>query len=143
MTGSRRRNGAPGHPRTQGKIERLHQSLKRWLGVPPHTQTLSQLKLMLDEFIGWYNHDARTGPWAGRPQKRPTKPCRKRPLHQPPGEYRNHGDRVDASGKVIIRYVAQAHFRMYFSRPLKSVKPWFAVFSRELTDQERRVQIIV
>ena len=29
--GIRQKNGAPGHPQTQGKVERLHQTLKRWL----------------------------------------------------------------------------------------------------------------
>ena len=32
--GVRQKNGAPGHPQTQGKIERFHQTLKRWLGQP-------------------------------------------------------------------------------------------------------------
>ena len=32
---SSQRNGAPGHPQTQGKIERFHQTLKRWLGRQP------------------------------------------------------------------------------------------------------------
>ena len=31
---SARRTGRPGHPQTQGKIERFHQTLKRWLGQP-------------------------------------------------------------------------------------------------------------
>ncbi len=29
--GIQQKNGAPGHPQTQGKIERFHQTLKRWL----------------------------------------------------------------------------------------------------------------
>jgi transposase InsO family protein len=33
--GVRQKNGAPGHPQTQGKIERFHQTLKRWLGRQP------------------------------------------------------------------------------------------------------------
>jgi hypothetical protein len=33
--GIRRKNGSPGHPQTQGKIERFHQTLKRWLGQHP------------------------------------------------------------------------------------------------------------
>ena len=32
--GVRQKNGAPGHPQTQGKVERFHQTLKRWLGAP-------------------------------------------------------------------------------------------------------------
>ena len=37
-------NGRPGHPQTQGKIERFHQTLKRWLTAQPtpqHTRTLN------------------------------------------------------------------------------------------------------
>jgi hypothetical protein len=33
--GIRQKNGSPGHPQTQGKIERFHQTLKRWLGQRP------------------------------------------------------------------------------------------------------------
>src|SRR5664280_2877213 len=33
--GIRQKNGSPGHPQTQGKIERFHQTLKRWLGRRP------------------------------------------------------------------------------------------------------------
>ena len=32
LLGVRQKNGSPGHPQTQGKIERFHQTLKRWLG---------------------------------------------------------------------------------------------------------------
>jgi transposase InsO family protein len=31
LLGVRQKNGSPGHPQTQGKIERFHQTLKRWL----------------------------------------------------------------------------------------------------------------
>lgn len=33
--GIRQKNGAPGHPQTQGKIERFQQTLKRWLERQP------------------------------------------------------------------------------------------------------------
>ena len=33
--GIRQKNGTPGHPQTQGNIERFHQTLKRWLGRGP------------------------------------------------------------------------------------------------------------
>jgi transposase InsO family protein len=37
--GVRQTNGAPGHPQTQGKIERFHQTVKRWLGRRPAART--------------------------------------------------------------------------------------------------------
>lgn len=38
------RNGHPGHPQTQGKIERFHQTLKRWLAARPAADTLPELR---------------------------------------------------------------------------------------------------
>ncbi|WP_344118491.1 DDE-type integrase/transposase/recombinase, partial [Neomicrococcus aestuarii] len=39
LLGVRQKNGSPGHPQTQGKIERFHQTLKRWLSVRPVAHT--------------------------------------------------------------------------------------------------------
>ncbi len=36
----KQKNGAPGHPQTQGKIERFHQTLKRWLAQRPAARTI-------------------------------------------------------------------------------------------------------
>src|SRR6516165_1744465 len=35
LLGVRQKNGSPGHPQTQGKTERFHQTLKRWLAARP------------------------------------------------------------------------------------------------------------
>lgn len=35
------KNGHPGHPQTQGKIERFHQTLKHWLTPRPRPTTLA------------------------------------------------------------------------------------------------------
>ncbi len=53
--GIRQKNGAPGHPQTQGKIERFHQTLKRWLGCRPAARTLAELQAQLDAFRVEYN----------------------------------------------------------------------------------------
>ncbi len=37
------KNGRPGHPQTQGKIERFHQTLKRWLAARPLPDTIEDL----------------------------------------------------------------------------------------------------
>ncbi|WP_373366852.1 integrase core domain-containing protein, partial [Mycobacterium kansasii] len=39
--GITQKNGHPGHPQTQGKIERFHQTLKRWLAARPHPATIT------------------------------------------------------------------------------------------------------
>ncbi|MGV0633399.1 IS481 family transposase, partial [Mycolicibacillus trivialis] len=47
--GITQKNGHPGHPQTQGKIERFHQTLKRWLAAHPHPHTLAELQCLLDD----------------------------------------------------------------------------------------------
>jgi transposase InsO family protein len=46
----------PYHPQTCGKIERFHQTLKRWLVRQPLAEDLTDLQQHLDRFIEIYNH---------------------------------------------------------------------------------------
>src|SRR5690349_697663 len=55
--GIRQKNGAPGHPQTQGKIEHFHQTLKRWLGQQPAARTQAELQGQLDAFRLAYNEE--------------------------------------------------------------------------------------
>ncbi|WP_232317982.1 IS481 family transposase [Neomicrococcus aestuarii] len=55
LLGVHQKNGSPGHPQTQGKIERFHQTLKRWLSVRPVAHTLAELQNQLDQFTEHYN----------------------------------------------------------------------------------------
>lgn len=50
------RHGRPGHPQTQGKVERFHQTLQKWLAAQPPADTLSGLQAQLDSFVEIYNH---------------------------------------------------------------------------------------
>ena len=56
LLGIVQKNGSPGHPQTQGKIERFHQTLKRWLAQQPPAATLAQLQAQLEAFRDIYNH---------------------------------------------------------------------------------------
>jgi transposase InsO family protein len=49
-------NASPAHPQTCGKIERWHQTLKRWLGARPLAGSVTELQEQLEEFRGYYNH---------------------------------------------------------------------------------------
>lgn len=49
--------GRPGHPQTQGKDERVHQTQQRWLRAHPAARTVEALQELLDEFDERYNHD--------------------------------------------------------------------------------------
>src|ERR1700745_2864932 len=55
VLGVRQKNGSPGHPQTQGKIERFHQTLQRWLLARPTARNLTELQRQLDEFSEHYN----------------------------------------------------------------------------------------
>ncbi|MGI8452225.1 MAG: integrase core domain-containing protein [Streptosporangiaceae bacterium] len=55
--GSTQKNGKPGHPQTQGKVERFQQTLKKWLRAQPRQPaTITQLQALLDAFTDEYNH---------------------------------------------------------------------------------------
>jgi transposase InsO family protein len=54
LLGIRQKNGAPGHPQTQGKIERFHQTLQRWLAARPSATSTADLQQQLDAFREHY-----------------------------------------------------------------------------------------
>jgi transposase InsO family protein len=53
--GVQQKNSAPNHPQTCGKVERLHQTQKRWLARQPAASTLADLQALLDRFRDEYN----------------------------------------------------------------------------------------
>src|SRR6201996_8931728 len=54
--GITQKNGHPNHPQTQGKIERFHQTLKRWLIARPRPANIAELQTLLDTFRELYNN---------------------------------------------------------------------------------------
>jgi transposase InsO family protein len=46
----------PFHPQTCGKVERFHQTLKKWLAKRSLAETLEELQQQLDEWVEHYNH---------------------------------------------------------------------------------------
>ena len=111
VLGVRQKNGAPGHPQTQGKIERFHQTQKRWLAQQPTAATLIELQSQLDRFRTEYNehrpHRAldRTTPaeaYAATPKALPAE-------GRLPDRYRLRYDRIDTDGHVSIRRAGRMH----------------------------------
>ncbi len=54
--GVRTINSAPFHPQTCGKIERLWQTLKKWLTAHEPAATIDELNAHLEQFRNFYNH---------------------------------------------------------------------------------------
>ncbi len=50
------RHGRSRHPQTQGKVERFHQTLQKWLRAQPPAATLEELQTQLDAFCDIYNN---------------------------------------------------------------------------------------
>jgi transposase InsO family protein len=51
------KHGKPYHPQTQGKVERYHLTLKKWLGKKPAAATLAELQAQIDRFVHIYNEE--------------------------------------------------------------------------------------
>lgn len=102
------KNGRPGHPQTQGKIERFHQTLKRWLAARPLPDTIEHLQTLLDEFRTWYN-TARPHRSLNRrtPEQAYTTLPKATPNGQRESEWRTRTDKVDQHGKLTVRYAGK------------------------------------
>jgi transposase InsO family protein len=53
--GTRLIHSSPYHPQTCGKVERHHQTLKKWLRTQPAPATLGELQRLLDRYRAYYN----------------------------------------------------------------------------------------
>lgn len=106
--GITQRNGRPGHPQTQGKIERFHQTLKRWLTARPLPDTIDDLQTLLTTFQTWYN-TARPHRSIGRrtPEQAYTALPKATPTGSRTTEWRSRTDKVDKDGKVTLRYAGR------------------------------------
>ena len=100
------KNSRPYHPQTCGKVERLHQTLKRYLAKQPPANTLAELQAQLDAFRHYYNH---LRPHRALGRRTPLQAYSTRAKARPEGAsariyFRVRQDRVDKAGKVSLRY---------------------------------------
>ena len=109
--GVRLHHSRPYHPQTCGKVERFHQTLKRWLRKQDPARTLAQLQSQLDRFRAYYN-EVRPHRAIGR--RTPAEAFAARPKAVPSGasipvHCRVRRDRVDRGGKLTLRHDSRLH----------------------------------
>jgi transposase InsO family protein len=106
------KHSRPYHPQTCGKVERFHQTLKKYLAKQDPPQTKKQLQAQLDRFAEYYNqvrpHRAigRRTPaaaFAAREKARPTGP------RIDATGYRVRHDKLDRKGTVTLRHKGRLH----------------------------------
>src|ERR1700730_8286945 len=104
-------NSTPNHPTTCGKVERFHQTLKKWLTAQPRATTIAELQTQLDEFTDTYN---RRRPHRELPHRAtPATAYTARPKATPGQRLDPHNrvrtDRIDQFGKLTLRHAGRLH----------------------------------
>ena len=112
-------HSTPYHPQTCGKVERFHQTLKLFLVKQAPTESIAHLQLQLDAFRTIYNQqrphralDGRTPLQAFHARLKASPSAA-----QPQLDYRIRRDRLDADGRVTLRYLSRLrHFHVSYKR---------------------------
>jgi transposase InsO family protein len=105
-------HGRPYHPQTQGKVERFHQTLKKYLAKQEPATTKKLLQGQLNRFAEYYNTER---PHRGIGRRRPIEAFGSREKAGPigprieAGGYRIRHDKVDRGGSVTLRYKGKLH----------------------------------
>ena len=101
------KHARPYHPQTCGKVERFHQTLKRYLARQEPAQTKKQLQGQLGRFVAYYNA---VRPHRSIDRRTPLSAFEGREKASPSGPridvagYRVRRDRVDVGGGVTLRH---------------------------------------
>jgi transposase InsO family protein len=105
------KNSRPYHPQTCGKVERLHQTLKRFLAKQRPATTVDDLQVQLGAFRDYYNHIRPHRALAGRTPLQAYEGRVKAKPEAPPKatHFRVRKDKVDKTGRVTLRHRSRLH----------------------------------
>jgi transposase InsO family protein len=106
------KHSRPYHPQTCGKVERFHQTVKKYLSAQEDIETKKQLQRALDRFVTYYNNE-RPHRGIGRRTPRSVYDARekarpKKSLVKTDGR-RLRLDKVDNAGTVTLRHRGKLH----------------------------------
>jgi transposase InsO family protein len=105
------KHSRPYHPQTCGKVERFHQTMKKFL-VMQEINSPKQLQRQLDRFVAYYN-DVRPHRGIGRKTPAAVYGAREKAMPSPSfvkvGERRLRFDRVDKAGRITLRQRGRLH----------------------------------
>jgi transposase InsO family protein len=101
------KHSSPYHPQTCGKVERYHQTMKKFLRKQPPAATIKELQAQLDWFTNYYNT---VRPHRGLARRTPQSVYDAR-IKAHPGDvkdatahFRVRYDKIDTNGTVTLRY---------------------------------------
>jgi transposase InsO family protein len=101
------KHSSPYHPQTCGKVERFHQTMKKWLRKQPPATTIKELQGQLDWFINYYNE---VRPHRSLNRRTPRSAYEARVKAHPghvkdaTAHFRVRYDKIDTNGTVTLRY---------------------------------------
>jgi len=110
--GIKAKHSRPNHPQTCGKVERFHQTLKKFVAAQKGVLTKKQLQRSLDRFVAYYDDER---PHRGIGRRTPASVYGAREKARPSGALvktdgrRLRLDKVDKTGAVTLRYRGRLH----------------------------------
>lgn len=110
--GIRSKHSRPYHPQTCGKVERFHQTLKKYLARQDPAHTKKQLQAQLDAFTSYTNN---TRPHRATGRRTPAAAYAAREKAHPTSPridatgYRVRHDKLDRKGTVTLRHKGRLH----------------------------------
>jgi transposase InsO family protein len=144
----------PYHPQTCGKVERFHQTMKKYLAKQDPAASVGELQRQLDRFVNYYNeirpHRAkgRRSPRASFDEK-----LKATPLGAPTVPFSHDRVRNDKVDKITLRYegrlphinVGRAHYRdrvlvLVADRDVRVLSPEGELLSHVVIDPDRIYQ---